>query len=404
MHASGQLDEAMQLYGRVLAAVPNELTAAYNVATILMQLGREKAAIDQFLTLTKYHPNHAISYYQLGHLFYSSRQIKKAVYNLKRALSILPNQMDAYLLLIRIFGEEGRFAEACDIAALGEQIFPAGPEIPTQLGVAAIQCKMPEVAEQKLLLAVDRDADAIVALYNLARLADDHGDQSTALQRYRAINATHPDYRPAAFNLAELELRTGARRAATNRLDELLIQDPLDAALLSSRLMAAQYEPSITSAALLKIHKWWDRSAISVKCPSPVMHKQMVPGNRGQRLKLGLVSPDLGEHPVGYFLVGALENMPRDQAEINVFADLDRRDDVATRIRKASSRWTDTAGWSDERLATEIANRRVDILFDLSGHTLGNRLAVFVRRPAPVQITWAGYEVVPTLRTARRPC
>jgi predicted O-linked N-acetylglucosamine transferase (SPINDLY family) len=68
------------------------------------------------------------------------------------------------------------------------------------------------------------------------------------------------------------------------------------------------------------------------------------------------------------------------------------RDEITARIAAASSVWRDVLGWSDEGLAGQIRADRVQILFDLSGHTAGNRLLTFARKPAPLQVTWIGYE------------
>jgi predicted O-linked N-acetylglucosamine transferase (SPINDLY family) len=48
-------------------------------------------------------------------------------------------------------------------------------------------------------------------------------------------------------------------------------------------------------------------------------------------------------------------------------------------------------GWTDQALADKIRADRIDVLFDLSGHTARNRLLAFARKPAPIQITWMGY-------------
>ena len=45
----------------------------------------------------------------------------------------------------------------------------------------------------------------------------------------------------------------------------------------------------------------------------------------------------------------------------------------------------------DERLAAIIRHDNIDVLLDLAGHTRGNRLLMFGRRPAPVQASWMGY-------------
>ena len=111
-----------------------------------------------------------------------------------------------------------------------------------------------------------------------------------------------------------------------------------------------------------------------------------------RRLRLGFVSPDLGRHPVGFFLVRVLENLSQDRHETICYSDRIVKDELTHRLQAAATQWRDVAGMSDQRLAEQIRADRIDILFDLAGHTAHNRLLVFARKPAPIQITWIGYE------------
>ena len=107
---------------------------------------------------------------------------------------------------------------------------------------------------------------------------------------------------------------------------------------------------------------------------------------------MGFVSPDLGWHPVGHLLVRVLENLNQGPCETICYSDRIVKDELTHRFQAAATRWRDVAGMSDQRLAEQIREDRIDVLFDLAGHTACNRLLVFARKPAPIQITWLGYE------------
>jgi predicted O-linked N-acetylglucosamine transferase (SPINDLY family) len=90
--------------------------------------------------------------------------------------------------------------------------------------------------------------------------------------------------------------------------------------------------------------------------------------------------------------IGVLENLDRQQCETFCYSDRQSADELTARFRNAATHWRDTFGLGSEFLAERIRADRIDILFDLTGHTGNNRLLVFARKPAPVQVTWLGYE------------
>src|SRR5262249_45098774 len=68
-----------------------------------------------------------------------------------------------------------------------------------------------------------------------------------------------------------------------------------------------------------------------------------------------------------------------------------RPDAVTNCFRSCAGVWRDVAGLTQEALAERIREDRIDILVDLTLHMTHNRLLVFARKPAPVQVTFAGY-------------
>jgi predicted O-linked N-acetylglucosamine transferase (SPINDLY family) len=85
------------------------------------------------------------------------------------------------------------------------------------------------------------------------------------------------------------------------------------------------------------------------------------------------------------------ERHDREQFEILCYSAVTRSDWMTERFRALAGVWRNTVGVPDDRLAQMIREDGVDILVDLAMHTAGNRLPVFARQPAPVQVAWLAY-------------
>jgi len=91
------------------------------------------------------------------------------------------------------------------------------------------------------------------------------------------------------------------------------------------------------------------------------------------------------------FFEPILEHYDRAAFEAFCYFNWRQGDEVTARLKSRAAGWREVAGMSDERLAEQIRKDEIDILVDLAGHSAHNRLLVFARKPAPVQVTYLGY-------------
>jgi protein O-GlcNAc transferase len=110
-----------------------------------------------------------------------------------------------------------------------------------------------------------------------------------------------------------------------------------------------------------------------------------------RKLRIGYVSPDFRGHSVSYFLEPILAHHDRSQFEIIGYAHLIEPDGHTWRLRAQLDQWRETSGKTNDEVAEQIRTDRIDILVELAGHTGGNSLPVFARKPAPIQINMIGF-------------
>lgn len=113
----------------------------------------------------------------------------------------------------------------------------------------------------------------------------------------------------------------------------------------------------------------------------------------GRKLRLGFVSADLRHHAIAFYFKPILDEMDRSRFSIHFYYNNTLYDDITREIRAQSDSWCECQLLSDEQLCNQVRADKIDILIDLSNHSLGNRLTAFNQRPAPMQVSWLGLPV-----------
>ena len=219
-------------------------------------------------------------------------------------------------------------------------------------------------------------------------MLNDQGKLDEAVLAYRQAIGIKPDYAEGHSNLGVALADQGKHDEAIAALSQATCIEPNLAEAFSNLLLCLNYDNKSTADRLCVAHREWDeRYGQQVSRLTVHTNDHEV----GRRLRIGYVSPDFRTHSVAYFLEPLLKEHDRQAVEVFCYAEVKRPDTVTTDLQELADHWRMTVGLSDDELAERIRADGIDILVDLAGHTANNRLRVFARKPAPVQVTWLGY-------------
>ena len=230
----------------------------------------------------------------------------------------------------------------------------------------------------------------------LGRLQYQTGDLRGAVASWRTHLAAAPADIAALSNLAGGLLDEGLVADATLLYRRALKIDPAFAPAHSGLLLALHYDPSLSPRQIADEHFRFGQ----VHEPrTPRIDLPPRDRDADRIIRLAYVSPNLRRHAVAAFVAGVLRNHDRTRFQVTCYSDAPGGgDDLTATLRGYCDAWRDTSRLADDALAQRIAEDRQDILIDLTGHLGGNRLLAFARKPAPVQVTYLGYQSTTGLR------
>jgi predicted O-linked N-acetylglucosamine transferase (SPINDLY family) len=220
-----------------------------------------------------------------------------------------------------------------------------------------------------------------LALFDQGRLADATAaaDAATRLPGRSA---------PRAWELmGNLSVDLGDPEGAADAYRTLLRLAP-DPDSHSRLLMAMQYCETASEAEIRAETGRWARGYDQDVMPRAAWPDLAFEPER--RLSVGIVSGDFRQCSTPLLALPLFDHWPTDW-DVTLYANNDQADGWTARFRRTADRWIDIVAFDDDQVAARIAADRIDVLIDLNGHTLGGRLGVFRRKPAPVQVAWLDY-------------
>jgi protein O-GlcNAc transferase len=223
-------------------------------------------------------------------------------------------------------------------------------------------------------------------LGNATSELDELDRAATYFERARDLE---PNNHVVRYNLGINHLWRGYIQLAIEELQTACRLHPSYDTAHTALIMALHSSDLISPEEIVNyIRRWAARFALQ----HPASASSLTPDRALQRkLRVGFVSGDFRLHSVAHFFEPILNARNHDAFEYHLYHNSPQRDAVTERLRTGADAWHDVWQLSDEALIELIRADRIDMLVDLSGHTEGNRLSVFARRAAAVQLTYLGF-------------
>ncbi len=384
--ARGDLAEARALCEGLLAIRPEQADALDLLGVVLCQQGEPEAGVVKIAKACAADPGNAGYLNNLGTAFSGLQRDHDALLTYQRVLELKPDYATTHNNIATLYRRFGNLNQAVAHYQKAIGLQPDYAEALSNYGNVLMDFEEMDKAAEVLEKALRLRPDYEHAHNNLGIVRQRQGRYREAESLFQKAIELAPDFVDAYANQAEVLKETGRAAAALGFYEQALQRDPGRASVHSNYLFALNNLGNVSDENLFQAHRIWDErhgafDATSAKSsPEP-----------DRKLRIGYVSPDFRRHSVSYFFEPLLAHHDRQQFEVTCYSNSLIEDEVTGRLKSHSKHWHRVYGMPDTDLFERVQQDQIDILVDLSGHTMGNRLPVFARKPSPIQMSYLGY-------------
>ena len=268
--------------------------------------------------------------------------------------------------------------------------YPNVPMLYNILGVSQSSRKMFKEAIVNFNKAIKLNPKLLDAYNNLGIALKNCGELLKSFNVFQDALKIDPNHHLSNFNLGDLYAKFNEIEKATNCFKKTINSKPDFSLAYSTYLFFINYSDRYDSNFYYNEALGYSKSIKRLDRNSLIPFKY---NKSTTKLKVGFVSSDLRNHPIGYFLFETIKYLKDMNLELVAYSNLIKKDEdsLTYELKDFFSQWHQVKSMSDLELINLIRQDKINLLIDLSGHSAKSRLPIFINKPAPLQITWAGY-------------
>jgi protein O-GlcNAc transferase len=392
----GDLEGEAAALERVTALQPGNAQAWGRRGVLAYERGELTAACACFQEAVALAPDDAAAWANLGTVQLRLGQLADAEANLRRAVALNPESVDGWSNLGNVLVARSRWQEAAEVLVGVVQVAPDHANGWTAFGHALKGLERHAEAQDAYRRALELRPESSAALVGYGDTLQKLDRPSEAIEWYERALAFQPDDADACEHLAVALQSIGQLDRAEELFRRCLALDPDRPHVHSALIFVLDLREGAEEAAQEERQRWNARFGRPASVAPAVHANDRTPD---RKLRVGYVSADFRHHSAAYAILPILRAHDRSQVLVVCYSGVTRPDHITVQARGIADRWHDVAALSDDELAALIRHDEIDLLVDLSGHTSENRLPVFAKEPAPVQLTAWGYAASTGLNT-----
>ncbi|MFM7383020.1 MAG: tetratricopeptide repeat protein, partial [Microcystaceae cyanobacterium] len=425
--------EAKILYREALRLNSQDINTGFILGQLAERESELSEAITYYQLVLQQAPQHQQALFRLADLCRLQGNFTQAEDYLRQILQKEPQHQIAQYWLLKTLDSQGQLERAKQWVKEEDIEFVLKlPDYLSHTGGTAYDEANYELAKNCYQLALELEPNRYQDWFDLALVANKEKKRSEAIRCYQKVLTLNPDHGETMVNLGALFIHQGQFTQAIALLEKALTLNPQNAMAYHNLAIAYVYQGRLAEAAfyanqavqncpedagyhshlltilsamaeirsedLAQVSRVWYDNHVVAKGLAPITHWTNTL-DRERPLRVGFISGDFKRHSVSYFMKPIFEHHHPEQIQIYAYAQVDEPDDLTETLKSLCDHWRDTVGLEDQALADLIQQDQIDILVDLSGHTLHHRLSVLGMKPAPIQATYLGYPATTGLPT-----